>query len=207
MTAVLVGMLSGDLPLAKNERVIKTSLRKFHLPLRRYKHPLQKIARKSLRFLCARPYPTMPGLLRAWLPFPPELVPLWMVMDCFWNLYVRCLNNCRLSLVQKLQTQRMSICQNLEELLQDRLHRPSSFTSRYYFTWFRAAELPNCFCVLSHGWAWLHCPSSPPCKYQLLRLGSLLRAGYSQTPPLLTVLLAMTCHPWPLCRSGPESHV
>lgn len=50
-TAELVGMLSGNLPHAKNETVIKTSIRKFHLPLCTYKHPLQKRARKSLCFL------------------------------------------------------------------------------------------------------------------------------------------------------------
>lgn len=101
----------------------------------------------------------------------------------------------------------MAIWQNLEALLQGcGLHSLSSSASWYYSTWFRAAELHNnCFCVLSHGWAWLHCPSSPQCKYQLLCLGSLLGSGYSQTIPLLTVLFAMTCHSWPLCRSGPQS--
>ena len=50
-TAALVEMLSRNLPLAKNETVIKTSLRKFHLPLCTSKHLLQKRARKSLCFL------------------------------------------------------------------------------------------------------------------------------------------------------------
>lgn len=131
------------------------------------------------------------------------------LIDSFWNLHLRCLNNCRYHLLRSCRHQLMSVWQNLEGLLQDcGLHSPSSPTSWYYSTLFKAAELHNnWFCVLSHGWAQLHCPGSPQCKYQLLCLGSLLRSGYSQTIPLLTALFAMTCHSWPLRRSSPQSHM
>lgn len=81
MAAASGGMLLGNLPHAKNETVIETSLRKFHLPLHTHKHPPKKESKKIpvlSQNLCAHSYPAMPGLLRAWLPLPPEPGPLWM---------------------------------------------------------------------------------------------------------------------------------
>lgn len=117
-------------------------------------------------------------------------------MGCFWNLRLHCLNNCRYHLFRSRRLQLIPIWQNSERLLQgSELHRPPSSRSWYYSTWFRAAELHNnCICVRCHEWAWLHCPSSPQCKYQLLCVGTLLRSDYSQSIPLLTVLFATTCH-------------
>lgn len=186
MAAALGGMLSGNLPHAKSETVIETSLRKFHLPLHAHKHPSTKESKQTpvlSQNLCANSYPAMLRLLRAWLPLPPETVPLWMAFKHWWAVPEACSSTASI-IVQKLRHQLMSICQNLRLLRCCELHSPSSSSSWYHSTWFRAAELHNNF---FHPLPWMGMAALSwftSLQIQLLCLGTLFR---SESIPLLAV--------------------
>lgn len=145
MAAASGGMLSGNLPHAKNETVIETSLRKFHLPFHTQKHLPTKDSRKIpvlSQNLCANSYPAMPGLLRAWLPLPQNQSHRGrMAFTHWWAVSEACSSTA--SIGQKLQTPTNVSLAELWLLWCCELHSPSSSSSWYHSTWFRAAELPN----------------------------------------------------------------